>query len=54
MEDVSTAILSRAKIKGIEPNPEGYYSICHTCTDIRKRISKTLKRKSLDSNFSED
>jgi len=29
-----------AKTKGVEPDPEGYYNICHMCTDIRKRVSR--------------
>ena len=27
-----------AKEKGVEPNHDGYYSVCHVCTEIRKRI----------------
>lgn len=30
-----------AKTKGVEPDPEGYYSICHLCTSIRRQINKT-------------
>lgn len=30
-----------AKKKGVEPNHEGYYSVCHMCTDIRKRIRES-------------
>ena len=36
-------LVNWARAKGIEPDPRGYYSICHMCTDIRKRASKTLK-----------
>jgi Radical SAM superfamily len=32
-----------ARSKGVERAPEGYYSICHMCVDIRKRVNKTLK-----------
>ncbi len=28
-----------AKAEGVEPDPEGYYTICHMCTDIRKRVN---------------
>jgi MoaA/NifB/PqqE/SkfB family radical SAM enzyme len=28
-----------AKKKGVEPRPEGYYDICHMCTDLRERAS---------------
>jgi len=27
-----------ASAKGVEPDPEGYYTICHMCTDIRNRV----------------
>ena len=26
-----------AKKKGVEPDPDGYYSICHMCMDLRRR-----------------
>lgn len=29
-----------AKLKGIDPNPEGYYSICDMCTKIRKQVNQ--------------
>jgi MoaA/NifB/PqqE/SkfB family radical SAM enzyme len=32
-----------ASSKGVGPAPEGYYSICHMCVDIRKRVNETLK-----------
>lgn len=32
-----------ARAKGVEPDPEGYYSICQMCIDIRKRVSETLE-----------
>lgn len=31
-----------ARLKGIDPDPKGYYSICHMCTDIRKKIRKNI------------
>ncbi|HXX88108.1 MAG TPA: radical SAM protein [Candidatus Acidoferrum sp.] len=30
-------LLNWAKKRGVEPNPEGYYNICHMCTDLRER-----------------
>ena len=33
-----------ARSKGIEPDPEGYYSICHMCKSIRKAIDKKTKK----------
>jgi len=32
-------LTSWAKTKGVEPDPHGYYDICHMCTDIRKRVN---------------
>lgn len=43
IENGMQGLVNWAKTKGVEPEQEGYYSICHTCSDIRKRISKTLK-----------
>jgi len=28
-----------AKKRGIEPDPKGYYNVCHMCTDLRRRAS---------------
>jgi hypothetical protein len=28
-----------ARAEGVDPDPEGYYTICHMCTDIRKRVN---------------
>jgi hypothetical protein len=28
-----------ARSKGVEPDPGGYYSICHKCVDIRRKLS---------------
>jgi hypothetical protein len=36
-------LLDWARVKGVEPDQEGYYSICHMCTDIRKRAGNALK-----------
>ena len=32
-----------ARKKGIDPDPNGYYSICHMCTDIRKKVKNNNK-----------
>ena len=32
-------LINWARIKGVEPDPEGYYNICQLCTDIRRRVS---------------
>jgi hypothetical protein len=28
-----------ARKKGVKPDTEGYYNICHMCTDIRRRVN---------------
>lgn len=33
-------LIDWARTKGVEPDPEGYYSICQMCTDIRKSKQK--------------
>ena len=43
LENGMEGLVDWAKTKGIEPDSEGYYSICRMCTDIRKRVSKTLR-----------
>jgi hypothetical protein len=42
IENGMEGLVNLAKAKGIEPAPEGYYSICHMCTDIRKKLSQTF------------
>ena len=37
LENGMKGLISWARTKGVEPEPEGYYSICHMCTDIRNR-----------------
>ena len=32
-------LLKYAKLKGMEPNPDGYFNICHMCTDLRKKLA---------------
>lgn len=38
LEDGMTGLVRLARAKGVEPDPEGYYSICHMCKSLRKRI----------------
>jgi len=35
-----------AKKRGVEPRPEGYYNICHMCTDLRKRTNSPCSNSS--------
>jgi MoaA/NifB/PqqE/SkfB family radical SAM enzyme len=38
IENGMQGLVDWARAKGIEPDPEGYYSICHMCTDLRRRV----------------
>lgn len=38
IEDGMKGLVNWARTKGVEPDPEGYYSICHMCTDIREKV----------------
>ena len=35
-----------AKQRDVEPRPEGYYNICHMCTDLRERTRTTCSNSS--------
>jgi MoaA/NifB/PqqE/SkfB family radical SAM enzyme len=35
-------LIKWAKEKGVEPTPEGYYNVCHMCTDLRQRAHKAV------------
>jgi len=39
LENGMDGLIKWAKKRGVDPRPEGYYNICHACTDLRKRIS---------------
>jgi len=43
IENGMKGLVNWAATKGVNPDPEGYYSVCHMCVDIRKRVSRTLK-----------
>ncbi|MEM2929960.1 MAG: hypothetical protein QW797_03785 [Thermoproteota archaeon] len=38
LEDGMMGLVRLARAKGVEPDPEEYYSICHMCKSLRKRI----------------
>ena len=40
IENGMKGLIEWARTKGVEPDPEGYYSICQMCTDIRKSKQK--------------
>jgi MoaA/NifB/PqqE/SkfB family radical SAM enzyme len=40
IENGMKGLVNWAREKGVESDSEGYYSICHMCTDIRKKVSK--------------
>jgi len=37
IESGMEGLINWARTKGVKPDPEGYYSVCHMCTDIRRR-----------------
>jgi MoaA/NifB/PqqE/SkfB family radical SAM enzyme len=39
-------LVNWAKKRGVEPRPEGYYNICHMCTDLRERTSTACSNPS--------
>ena len=43
IENGMKGLLNWAETKGVNPDPEGYYSVCHMCVDIKKGLSRTLK-----------
>ncbi|MBE0525031.1 MAG: radical SAM protein [Methanosarcinales archaeon] len=40
IENGMKGLIDWARTKGVEPDPEGYYSICQMCTNIRKSKQK--------------
>ena len=40
IENGMEGLINWARTKGVEPDPEGYYNVCHLCTDIRKRVNR--------------
>jgi len=43
IENGMEGLINWVDTKGVAPDPEGYYTICHLCTDLRKRVNETLK-----------
>jgi len=43
IEDGMEGLANLARKKGIDLDPEGYYSICHMCTDIRRKVNMTQR-----------
>jgi sulfatase maturation enzyme AslB (radical SAM superfamily) len=43
IENGMEGLVELAKKRGIEPDPEGYYTICHLCTDLRKRMATMIQ-----------
>ena len=40
VEDGVAGLMDWALSKGVKPDPEGYYSICHMCVDLRRRVGE--------------
>ncbi|MFB0557902.1 MAG: radical SAM protein [Candidatus Bathyarchaeia archaeon] len=38
IEDGMEGLASLARARGVEPYPEGYYSVCQMCSDLRRRL----------------
>jgi len=39
LEKGMDGLIEWAKKRGVEPKPEGYYNVCHMCTDLRERAT---------------
>jgi MoaA/NifB/PqqE/SkfB family radical SAM enzyme len=39
IEDGMGGLIDWGRERSVEPNPEGYYNICHLCTDMRRRAN---------------
>jgi hypothetical protein len=37
IENGMWGLVDWARKKGVKPDPAGYHSICHMCTDLRKK-----------------
>jgi MoaA/NifB/PqqE/SkfB family radical SAM enzyme len=46
LEEGMDGLTKWAKNRGVEPRPEGYYNICHMCTDLRERTSTACSNSS--------
>ncbi|MCW4035921.1 MAG: radical SAM protein [Candidatus Bathyarchaeota archaeon] len=38
-------LASLVRARGVEPDPDGYYSVCHMCTDLRGRLRTRCKSR---------
>jgi len=41
IENGMDGLIEWARKRNVEPNPDGYYSICHLCIDLRRRVNLT-------------
>jgi MoaA/NifB/PqqE/SkfB family radical SAM enzyme len=46
LEKGMNGLIKWAKNRDVEPRPEGYYNICHMCTDLRERASTACSNSS--------
>ena len=46
LEKGMDGLMKWAKNRNVEPKPEGYYNICHMCTDLRERASTAYSNPS--------
>jgi MoaA/NifB/PqqE/SkfB family radical SAM enzyme len=40
IESGMEGLINWARTKGVEPDPRGYYNVCHMCIDIRRRVNR--------------
>ena len=40
IENGMEGLINWARTKGVEPDPTGYYNVCHMCTDIRRKVNR--------------
>ncbi len=42
-------LLRWAEGKGVKPEEDGYYSVCHMCTDLRRRVKLKEEKENIES-----
>jgi len=50
IENGMDGLIDWARKRGVEPNPDGYYNICHLCTDMRKTVFKDAVYAKINGN----
>jgi MoaA/NifB/PqqE/SkfB family radical SAM enzyme len=50
IENGMDGLIDWARERNVEPNPDGYYNICHLCTDMRKTVFKDAVYANITGN----